>query len=498
VTTGLLAIYAALYLWGVARYEQHTRRRFPRAIVAAEFVGLVALWIAIVGLDAWADASFAAHMVQHVILIAIVAPALVLGAPLRVLLGAVPRSQARAIGRFLRTRIVRMLTAPPIAWLAYVAVLWVAHYSNLYELALEHPPVHIAEHVAFLASAALFWSHAFPVAPLPARLAPPARALYLFLAGPSSAFLGLSLWSSHGVLYPHYLHVTNPFGLSPLEDQRAGGLIMWVSGSVMTLTAVLAVLARWARIERRAIAACAIASACSCVAATPARASAAVSGKIVYAVHCASCHGADLRGGPDAPSIRGVGAADVDWWVATGRMPAAIPWVQQPRRPLLLSLDEVQAVVAYVVSVAPGGPRIPNVQTNGNLQRGRQLFAENCEHCHGADAQGNSIGSDYVAPDLAFATPTQIGEAVRAGVGMMPKFGEHQISSSDLNDIATYVDWVRSRRQTPGGIDLSSIGPFGEGAVAWLVVTLGVTGYAWFLGTRMQRANETKEPEPVD
>ena len=50
----------------------------------------------------------------------------------------------------------------------------------------------------------------------------------------------------------------------------------------------------------------------------------------------------------------------------------------------------------------------------------------------------------------------------------------------------------------PGGIDLSSIGPFGEGAVAWLVVTIGVSGYAWFLGTRMQRANETKEPEPVD
>jgi hypothetical protein len=50
----------------------------------------------------------------------------------------------------------------------------------------------------------------------------------------------------------------------------------------------------------------------------------------------------------------------------------------------------------------------------------------------------------------------------------------------------------------PGGIDLSSIGPFGEGAVAWLVVTIGVSGYAWFLSTRMQRANETKEPEPVD
>jgi len=497
VTTSLLAIYAGLYFWGVARYEQHTRRRFPQRFIAAECIALVALWVAIVALDAWADASFAAHMIQHVILIAIVAPALVLGAPLRVLLGALPRAQARTLARVLRSRAVSMLTAPPIAWLAFIAVLWGAHYSNLYELALEHPAIHIAEHVAFLASAALFWSHAFPVAPLPARLAPPARALYLFLAGPPTAFLGLSLWSSHGVLYPHYLHVTNPFGLSPLEDQHAGGLVMWASGSVMTLTAVLAVLARWARAERSAIVACAVTFACSCIA-TPARTNAAIDGKIVYAVHCASCHGADLRGGPDAPSIRGVGAADVDWWVATGRMPAAIPWVQQPRRPLLLSPAEVDAVVTYVVSVAPGGPPIPHVETNGNLQRGRELFAQNCEHCHGADAQGNSIGSDYVAPDLAAATAKQVGEAVRVGVGMMPKFGERQISSNGLNDLATYVDWVHCGRQTPGGIDLSAIGPFGEGAVAWLVVTIGVTGYAWFLGTRMRRANETKEPEPVD
>jgi len=209
----------------------------------------------------------------------------------------------------------------------------------------------------------------------------------------------------------------------------------------------------------------------------------AAAGRTPYLQNCASCHGGDLRGGPNAPSLRGVGAADVDFMVGTGRMPAAVPWIEVGHRGAQLPQATIDAIVAYVTSVQPGGPPIPIVVTNGNAQHGRALFRENCMHCHGADAQGAAIGGRQWAPPLDRATVTQVAEAIRVGPGEMPVFGDVQLGQGDLNDIVTYLS---ERRAAAGftGLPLDSGGPVPEGLLGWIAAgLLAVAAYAFSPGS---------------
>jgi ubiquinol-cytochrome c reductase cytochrome c subunit len=196
-------------------------------------------------------------------------------------------------------------------------------------------------------------------------------------------------------------------------------------------------------------------------------ATSAVQGRAPYLQYCATCHGTDLRGGLNAPSLRGVGAAVVDFMLSTGRMPAAVPWVEVGHRGPQFSQATIDAIVAYVSSVQPGGLPIPTVVTGGNVDHGRELFRENCMHCHGADARGGAIGGREWAPDLDRATVTQIAEAIRVGPGEMPTFGERQLPQNDLNDIATYLSQARATAE-PFDLPARSSGPVPEGLLGWI------------------------------
>jgi ubiquinol-cytochrome c reductase cytochrome c subunit len=102
------------------------------------------------------------------------------------------------------------------------------------------------------------------------------------------------------------------------------------------------------------------------------------------------------------------------------------------------------------------------------LEDGRALYAANCLACHGAGAQGASVGGGSTAPALDVATPVQIAEAVRIGPGVMPVFGPKVLDEPDLNSLIRYVEFLRGARD-PGGLDLGYAGPVAEGFVAWLV-----------------------------
>ena len=191
-------------------------------------------------------------------------------------------------------------------------------------------------------------------------------------------------------------------------------------------------------------------------------------GRQLYTENCSACHGADLRGGPNAPTLIGVGAADVDFWVSTGRMPAAVPWLQVAHRglqPYLSPADEA-SIVSYVAAASPGPP-IPFVVTSGDKARGRLLFQENCQHCHGVDGSGGAIGGTDWAPSLSNATITQVAEAIRVGPGEMPQFGDRQIDQTDLNDIATYISSQRGAGNFTG-FPIVAGGTVPEGMYGWI------------------------------
>lgn len=206
---------------------------------------------------------------------------------------------------------------------------------------------------------------------------------------------------------------------------------------------------------------------------------AAEAGKLAYETRCASCHGEDLRGGVNGPSLRGVGAADVDFWLETGRMPAALPWLEVGHRGPQIDAREIAVIEAYVTSIAPGGPPIPQVATGGSVAHGRELFAQNCEHCHGVGGAGGSLGDAVWAPALQAASITQVAEAIRVGPGNMPKFAPSQLDDAALGDIATYVSSL-DEDAAIGAFPFRSSGPVPEGLYGWLSIgALCLCAYAY-------------------
>jgi ubiquinol-cytochrome c reductase cytochrome c subunit len=198
-------------------------------------------------------------------------------------------------------------------------------------------------------------------------------------------------------------------------------------------------------------------------------------GAEIYAQKCAACHGAQQWGSSNGPSLHHVGLADVDFYLSTGRMPAAAPWIEVAHRDeragQQLPLAQIRALEAYLAPSVAGGPEIPQVVSGRNLDRGRALYASNCQQCHAVGGAGGSIGRADWAPALHEATINEVADAVRAGPGEMPRFGEHQFSQSELDDVAGYVLSLRSVQ--PGrSLPSPSTGPVPEGALGYLAIVV--------------------------
>lgn len=213
--------------------------------------GLVATAVALISpLAAWGAALFSAHMLQHVVLMLVAAPLLVLGAPLRVMLWAFDAPDRRSLGGLSRAPWLRQawhgLTNPVTAWMLHAVALWVWHLPWLFSLTLRSEPAHIAQHLSFFGTALLFWwvlgerghSH---------RMHAGAGILYVFTTALHSAALGALLTFAEMPLYTAYGPGAAAWGLTPLEDQQLAGLIMWVPGGMVYVLAALALLAAWMR-----------------------------------------------------------------------------------------------------------------------------------------------------------------------------------------------------------------------------------------------------------
>jgi putative membrane protein len=218
-----LVAAGALYLAAARRV-----RRWPAARAAAFLAGLVALAVALLALDAAADRTLTAHMVQHLVLIFLAAPLIVLGSPLALGL--------RAAGaRARRPLRAGALAHPLVGWCALPGALALTHFTALYELALRHPIVHVAEHVLYLAAAVLFWRPVLGADPVPRRPGFAGRVLYLMLAAGPLAVTGVAMQESSRPWYPAYS------GPGALADQHDAGALMWAGGGLALAVITLAV-----------------------------------------------------------------------------------------------------------------------------------------------------------------------------------------------------------------------------------------------------------------
>lgn len=243
----LVLVAAVLYAGGAGRLARRGRA-WPGGRSVAFALGLVVVVVATQSGLAGAEAErFSLHTVQHVLL-GMVAPALLaLGAPVTLALQASSRPTQTAVLRLLHRRPVAALTHPVSAWLVFGGSLVLLYFSPLLELSLRHDLVHAAVHLQFLAAGGLFCWTAIGVDPTRWRLPHGARLLFVLLAVPVHAIVGLALLGSVDPLAGGFYGT----GADALADQRLGGGILWATGDLFGVVLAGVVLAQWMRHEDR-------------------------------------------------------------------------------------------------------------------------------------------------------------------------------------------------------------------------------------------------------
>lgn len=237
-----LLLSAALYAHGTRRQRINTRRQ-----AVCFWCGWAALAVALVSpLHPLGEVLFSAHMVQHEILMLVAAPLLVLSRPLVTFLWCLPFAWRRKLGHWSKTDYVHrcwvFLTAPFTAWWLHAAAIWIWHAPYMFDLTLKSELAHTAQHLSFFLSALLFWwalfySHA--------HNAYGAGVFYVFTTAVHTSILGALLTFAPHIWYSGYGTTTQAWGLTPLEDQQLGGLIMWVPAALVYLAAALWFFAAW-------------------------------------------------------------------------------------------------------------------------------------------------------------------------------------------------------------------------------------------------------------
>jgi putative membrane protein len=225
---------------------------------AASFMaGMLTLFLALISpLDALSTALFSAHMIQHMLLMVIVPPLLVLGVSPGSVLLAFATPVRRKLGHWWQ-RISwlkpawRALSQPLVAWMLNVLALWAWHVTRLYQAALENEALHLLEHFSLVGTSLLFWWMILRPGMHFSRGDP--GILALFTMALQGSLLGALITFAPTPWYTVYDSTTQAWGLSPLEDQQLAGAIMWIPvGTIYTLAALILFIIHLAWIERKA------------------------------------------------------------------------------------------------------------------------------------------------------------------------------------------------------------------------------------------------------
>jgi putative membrane protein len=249
-----IAVTAVAYVAAAVTVRRRSPGRPWQAGRTASFLGgLLLAWIVILGpIGAYDDIFFWSHMAQHIALMMIIAPLLLLGRPVLLLLRVTrPEARRQMIVPVLRSRAVRVLTDPVLTWLLFAGTLIGTHFSPFYNYALEHPPVHdYVEHPLYLGVALLYYYPLLDGNPGQHRTPHGARVLSLALMMMPEALTGFFIYAQGHVLYPWYAAVARPWGPSPLADQQIGGAMMWGGGMLLDTGWLIAAVAAWLNAEQ--------------------------------------------------------------------------------------------------------------------------------------------------------------------------------------------------------------------------------------------------------
>jgi cytochrome c oxidase assembly factor CtaG len=260
----VLVVAGSLYTIGWWRLRKRTSKRQGQNRWHAGAVwrpvtyisGLLILGIALMSpIDVLASQLFTFHMVQHVLLVMVIPPPLLLANPLPFSLWGLPERARSPVGGLLNRkslfrRGLKRITGAGLVWMAFAIVYWGWHDPNAYDLALRNALVHDLEHITFFVVSLLFWWHATGAGPrIHQPMSQGIRFAYLLSAIPISMVAGLAITFSTEPIYSYYEAMPRLWGISVMDDQRIAGVIMWVVGGMMYMVAALIIAARWLQAE---------------------------------------------------------------------------------------------------------------------------------------------------------------------------------------------------------------------------------------------------------
>lgn len=229
------------------RRSQHLAR--PWRLVAY-LSGLLVIALALMSpIDTLVQQLFFVHMIQHLLLIMVAPPLLLIVNPLPFTLWGLPDRWRHRVGGWLGRALhrngrfrpqLRSATAPGTVWLFSVISILLWHDPNAYNAALRHNLIHDAEHLMFFAAGMAFWWRITGAGPrIYKQSGLVGRIIFVLAAVPPNMALGATLAFIDAPVYTYYTAVPRLWGLSALTDQRIGGLIMWIPGSMMYIIAAL-------------------------------------------------------------------------------------------------------------------------------------------------------------------------------------------------------------------------------------------------------------------
>lgn len=208
-------------------------------------------------------------------------------------------------------------------------------------------------------------------------------------------------------------------------------------------------------------------------------------GQKLFASNCASCHGMEAAGTAEGPSLYGVGAASVDFQMATGRMPLAYQGPQGAQKPAQFTQAQIDHVAAYVASLAPG-PAVPEekwLTGEFDISGGGELFRTNCAMCHNVAGAGGALTEGKWAPALKGVEARHVYEAMITGPQSMPVFNDANLTPQDKADIISFLKFQEDN-ESVGGLDLGSLGPVSEGLFIWIFGLGAIVGVTIWITAR--------------
>ena len=252
VQSTIFIIYLIVFVIGSIKfYPKSKNKSYYFKKIFNGLLGCSIMGIALSGpLDYYSSEIFSAHMLQHIFIAMVAIPILLISNPMPIILWAFPKYIRYGIGTGLNKKgIIRnflnFVTKPKIALPLFIITLWSWHFPDAYNASLNNEFIHFSMHITMIISGLFFWWPITAAPPVRTSMTYPQKLLYLLIIITPTAALAAIITLSNTIIYTGYINSPAHFGISPFEDQRIGGLLMWIPGNLIYLISITIIFFKW-------------------------------------------------------------------------------------------------------------------------------------------------------------------------------------------------------------------------------------------------------------